>query len=208
MRKLFLTCITTMFLSFSSVVWSDDLTDLKGLLDQVENLTGGFKQTITDKSGQLIQASEGSFSLKRPGYFYWHSEEPFQQTIIGSPDKLWVYDPDLEQVTIRKQNLNDSGSPVTILTGDMDSLKQNFKVAKTKNSTLMEFVLTPKAPDQANYQSVSVAFKDKSLRTIEFVDKLQQTTAVQFQDLKQNTQLDSTIFKFVPPPGTDIISDE
>lgn len=208
MRHLNNVCLAYV-LSLSAVAASaDDLAELRELLDPVQNLAGEFSQTIVDKSGKTLQQSTGKFSLKRPGYFYWESQEPFPQTIVGSPDKLWVYDPDLEQATVREQNLNDSRSPVAILTGDVDTLRNTFNVSKAPASPHTEFVLRPKQAGEANYEQVAVVFQNEALQAIRFTDKLQQTTSVQFSGLTQNGPLDATLFEFVPPPGTDIVSDQ
>lgn len=196
------------FVFVSPVAFADDLVALRSLLDPVEDLSGEFTQTIVNKEGELVQKSSGTFSLKRPGYFLWKSAEPFPQTVVGSPTQLWVYDPDLEQATVRENNIHDNNSPVNILTGDVDALKTAFDVAKETAKSTTDFILTPKKLDEANYESVLVRFKGEQLDAIHFTDKLAQTTAVQFAALKQNAKLDKQLFEFVPPPGTDVISDQ
>ncbi len=196
-----------MFLAVSASpnLYAEDLERLRAIMDPIETLTGDFQQTITEKSGDTVQQSSGSFSLKRPGYFFWESAEPFAQTIVGTPDTLWVYDPDLEQVTERRQTLNDNTSPVSILTGDPAALKTRFEVELQEQGAQQSFTLTPKLKGEANYDHVVVVFEQQQLASIRFIDKLQQTTTVMLSNVKRNSPVEPGRFEFVPPAGTDIV---
>lgn len=187
---------------------ADDLAELKNRLDKIETVRGDFTQTIVSKDGELVQRSAGSFAIKRPGHFLWVSTEPFAQTLIGSPEKLWIYDPDLEQLTIRRQTLNDAGSPAKILSGDVSDLHNSFAVKRSAHDDQVTFDLLPVAADEANYKSISITFEKQQLYSVRFADKLEQTTHVAFAGVKTNHPLDPAVFEFSPPPGTDIISDE
>ncbi len=189
------------------MIWADDVDALRLLLDPVNNLKGEFKQVITAKDGEVIQESHGQFALQRPGYFWWHSAAPYDQTLVGSPTELWIYDPDLEQATLRSQDIHQGSSPVNILTGDVEQIREDFEVLKRDSRAQTEFTLTPKLLDRADYKAIVVKFKENSLSELVFTDKLSQITAVSFLQTVQNTELPKTLFEFTPPPGTDIIRD-
>lgn len=200
--------VTLLGVIYSANTVADDIGALRKLLDPLQTLSGDFEQTITTKKGELVQKTTGTFATKRPGYFLWQSAAPFEQTIVGSPKKLWIYDPDLEQCTIRNRNPNDKNSPVRVISGDLAELHLTFEIKKLTGGKQVRFQLAPKNVAQANYQSVQLSFAKDVLQSIKFVDKLDQTTHVIFSALKPNTALAANIFEFVPPAGTDIIRDE
>jgi len=190
----------------------EGLLALRALMDPIESYQGDFKQVILTKEQEVVQQSSGRFKIKRPGYFLWESKAPYEQTVVGTPQKLWVYDPDLEQVTIRKQVLNDANSPAKVLSGELEQLEQDFLVAVTqseiKGAKVQTFSLTPRKTGAANYESVTVMFENKQLKTVMFTDKLLQTTTIELVDLELNVSMAPSDFHFEPPPGTDIISND
>src|SRR5690606_21369700 len=127
-----------------SLAHASDVDELKRRLEKVDTLEGQFTQTVRDKQGQVIQSGEGEVSIKRPGFFYWENKDPFAQIIVGNPQKLWVYDPDLEQVTVQKQD-DTTGvyNPSRLLSGDLSGLEAAFNVKITTDSTGARFALTP-----------------------------------------------------------------
>lgn len=187
----------------------ESLEALKGRLDEIKTLSGRFEQVIKDNKGNLLQASQGEFSLKRPGYFLWVSEEPFPQTVVGTPDTLKMYDPDLEQLTTYPRGTNDQNNPAHLLSGDLTALSSAFLVVEdvTPKKGETVFNLQPLKSDTP-YKEIVFRFKKDKLSGLTFWDKLDQTTEIAFNKLKFNKSLKDTLFDFSAPEGTDLIVNE
>lgn len=177
-------------------------------LNGINTLSGSFTQTITDQDGNEIQeTTNGKFLIKRPGYFYWETLPPYEQLIIGNPDRLWVYDPDLEQVTVHNQSQLEN-SPASILSGDDKNIKEKYTVTAEKKKRVIEYHLRDKAEGQKSFDTLTFVFKGDALQSLALKDSLGQTTAITFNDVKVNREIDSAKFDFEPPPGVDIITQE
>lgn len=182
---------------------ADAAEDLKTRIDRIQDLKGQFKQVLTDKTGSMLQTSSGEFALKRPGYFLWESAAPYEQTVIGTPEKVWVYDPDLEQVTVRRADDQAGDNPARLLSGDLAALRSNYEVT-VKDAT---YHLEPKSIDSP-YRYIEFNFNKDSLAGLSFKDKLEQQTRIDFDGLQLNTNIPAEIFTFTPPQGVDVILNE
>ncbi len=191
----------------SSLAQANSASELKVALQSIDTLQGAFSQTVKDKHGKTLQASDGEFSIKRPGYFYWETGEPYPQTIVGNPEKLWIYDPDLEQVTIRPQVSQGQFNPSRLLSGDVSGLEKSFKIEEAKRKGTQVFTLRPLEAN-AQYREIELRFDKTAPTSFTFSDKLNQVTEVVFTRREVNTPVNSAKFDFSPPEGTDIITDE
>lgn len=186
--------------------FADAAQDLKERLDTVQSLKGRFTQVLTDKSGAKLQSSTGEFALQRPGYFLWKSEEPYEQTVIGTPEKVWIYDPDLEQVTVRGSEQQADNSPARLLSGDLSELRSTYEVSAKPNDK-EAFHLVPRTADSP-YRFIEFTFSGDKLAALYFQDKLDQKTEIHFEQLKTNITIPADTFVFTAPEGTDVIVDE
>lgn len=202
MRKL----ATLLFLFWPALVLADAAQELKQSLDSVDAWQGKFTQVLTDNTGAELQTSQGSFTLKRPGHFYWRTDPPYEQLVIGTPEKVWVYDPDLEQVTVRA-NRQDRDSPAAILSGDLENLKKQFSIVVDGEQKSRQYTLSPLDPE-SSYKSVALMFDKDEIKALKFVDKLDQTTDIRFSDTVRNPKVADDLFVFDPPEGVDVIVDE
>lgn len=189
------------------VVNADAVASLKAKLDQLQSLSGEFQQTLRDKAGAVVQESSGEFHLLRPNYFLWQSEAPYEQTVLGTPDKVWVYDPDLEQVTIQSRTPEQKNNPASLLAGNADEIRDAFEVSESSDAGVTTYHLQP-STDESSYTSVEFVFADALPQSLSFKDKLEQTTHIKFAELDRDTKLDADFFIFTPPEGTDVIVDE
>lgn len=193
---------------WTSLAHANGVDELKSRLDKVETLQGEFTQIVKDKQGQVIQSGVGAFFIKRPGYFYWENKDPFAQIIVGNPQKLWIYDPDLEQVTVQKQEDTEGVyNPSRLLSGDLSGLETSFNVKITSDRTETRFALTPKDA-QAQYESIVLQFDQIAPISFAFSDRLDQVTEVRFTKREVNRPVEQSRFEFVPPSGTDIVVNE
>lgn len=181
---------------------------LKSLLERlnsVEAMSGTFVQVMRDPQGELVQETDGEFKILRPGYFFWKTNPPYEQWLVGNPATLSVYDPDLEQVTIYQAD-QLRNSPASILSGEESSLSEKFCVAiAEQNDASVSYQLRYKDGDKADFDSLEVQFVDGQLSSLKLTDKLQQITHVNFTHIDTGAELDKSMFEFQPPTGTDVI---
>ena len=183
---------------------SHDAMALSQRLEAMDSVEGRFEQLLFDNKGELLETTKGDFALKRPGFFYWKSDEPFPQTVVGNPSTLWVYDPDLEQVTVRTQDTDAVHNPARLLSNDISDLEKIFTVTATKNGV---FKLEP-LDEEAPFASVSFKFVKDKIDAISFTDQLGQKTELSLSISQINKTIDMQLFNFIPPEGTDVLLDE
>lgn len=200
-------CAALLVFAAPLAVHADAVAALKAKLDGMHSLSGGFSQTLTDKSGKVVQQSSGDFHLLRPGYFLWQSEAPYEQLVLGTPEKVWIYDPDLEQVTVQSRTPEQKNNPASLLAGDAEQIRGSFNVSESNLRGAAHFVLTP-VIDENSYKEVEFVFANEALQRLAFLDKLEQTTNITFDNLVLNPKLDPEFFTFTPPEGTDVIVNE
>ncbi len=188
--------------------WSQGLAaqaeeELEKFLIQTKTLSARFVQQMLDEQGQVTQQNLGRFYLKRPGKFRWVYETPYRQEVVGNGAKVWFYDPDLEQVTIKTVDAALGSAPALLLSGEID-LKQRFVVAKQGKQGQQSVVeLKPKNEDDV-FRSVKVELKDGRLFAIELVDNFGQLTRIRFEQVELDLPLEESLFQFQPPEGVDV----
>lgn len=172
-------------------------------LAQFRTLQAQFEQTVVNEQGKTLETSSGIVYLERPGKFRWNYTKPYEQVIVGDGSKVWFYDRDLEQVTIRRVEKALGSAPALILGSDA-RVDDNFTVTEDGSKDGAEWVtLTPKEAKNA-YAKVRVGFEGKDLRWMELFDNFGQTTRLRFSDERRNAAIDPELFSFTPPPGVDV----
>lgn len=176
-------------------------------LDGLKTLRAEFTQTLADRSGQVTDESSGTLAIQRPNRFRWDYRDPYEQLIVSDGTRIWVYDSDLEQVTVRKLDLALSGTPAMLLSGQ-GALTDNFDVTDVSERSGVFWVhMQPKRND-TDFKLVRLGFvSGTELRVMELIDKLGQTTLLTFWKLERNPPLDPSQFVFHVPPGADVIGD-
>jgi outer membrane lipoprotein carrier protein len=206
-------CIVILLAAISGPVFGADhpaSTDLgyqrlETFMRGLQSLTADFHQVLRDSHGQPVEESQGLLMILRPGRFIWNYREPHPQQIVSDGAKLWFYDKDLDQVTVRRLDTGLAGTPAMLLSGE-GSLQDSFNVTRVEQrGRSLAISLTPK--HATDFNSVELEFDADVLRAMELADKLGQTTTLQFSNFKRNPKLDPAMFKFVPPPGVDVIGD-
>ncbi|MBB1488491.1 outer membrane lipoprotein chaperone LolA [Oceanospirillum sediminis] len=177
---------------------------LGSLLDKMDSLDAGFQQRILDARGARLQEVDGKLSLKRPGKFYWQTENPFPQTVVSDGSTLWLFDPDLEQVTIQQIDESISRTPAMLLSGDVASITEKFEVLKVRDSDIEEFVLRPKE-EESLFEELRLNFADQWLVSLLLVDSLGQRTAIELRDVRFNQEQKAGRYTFNVPDGVDVI---
>ena len=192
----------------SSAAWgAGSIEKLKGFAKETQSGRVAFTQTVKDKRGATIQTSSGTLAFARPGKFRWEYLKPNQQTIVGNGEKLWVYDKDLNQVTVKKMQGTIGSSPAALLAGSND-IEQYYNLdAKGVRNGLDWLEAFPRGEDSI-FSKVRMGFKGNVLDTMELYDQLGQVTAIHFSKLERNPNLAANLFTFTPPQGADVIEDK
>lgn len=188
-----------------------DADSFTKLLEAVSTMQGAFTQTLYDESGSELQNTTGTFKVLRPGYFYWEVNPPYQQIVVGSPNSLKIYDPDLEQMTIQ-ESASLSGTPAAFMSGESSAIFSEYSVVKTEKEKIIDYTFSLKPSSNASFAQLKFVFDRTNkaapiLSFLAFKDKLGQETQVQLKDVIANKALSEQAFQFVPPEGTDIIVD-
>src|SRR5690554_6185329 len=144
MTKLLRTSIAALCLSALPLAASADDQNvaaerLNELLSQAQTMTGGFSQITLSSNGASLQETTGSLELKRPGMFRWHTDPPLEQLLVSDGEKIWLYDPDLEQVTIQQMDQRLSHTPALLLSGDVSQLQDSFHIEVTGAGGVLDF---------------------------------------------------------------------
>ncbi len=190
--------------SLSMPAWAEDAEQrLKTALKNMDNLSAEFKQTLLDEDKNVVQQSSGTLALQRPGKFAWIYTEPFEQRIIADGSELWVYDVELDQVTVKPMDASISNAPIMILMKESD-VTQQFKVIEVGQRKFLYWIeLEPQAKD-LEYQRIFIGLEDGNLRAMELQDQFGQSTQIVFDNLRVGVVHNPATFKFVPPDGVDV----
>lgn len=177
--------------------------ELEGFLTSVQTLTASFEQEVIDEAGQVSQRSQGRFYLKRPGLFRWNYETPFKQEIVSDGKKVWFFDPDLEQVTVKPVDQALGSAPALLLSGEL-KLNERFRIrSQGRSGDVAWLELEPKSSEDM-FRSLRVEMVNGRLRSMEMADNFGQLSRVKFRQLRINVSLSPKLFKFSPPPGIDV----
>lgn len=182
-------------------------TDLSSMLERVKSMKANFTQTTYNARGRSQQVAYGRMALLRPGKFRWEVLKPMPQLIIANQSTLWVYDPDLEQVTIRSLN-KATGETTALFLSNNEELDQHYavKVMEKNQSQWQWFLLTPKKAD-AMFESIQMGFTNDQIHEMRLKDNLGNNTVIQFQKILSNPSLASNLFTFKPPARVDVIDE-
>lgn len=177
---------------------------LNKFFTSVSSLQGSFSQQVFSKKGKMIQSSSGSLSLSRPGKFRWIYKTPDPQIIVGNGKNLWIYDEDLEQVTIKPMSRAMSSAPIAILTRKQSPDKQ-FHVQTIAHGAagLDWFKLTPRNQSK-DFRFFEIGMDKNSVRQMIMHDQLGQRTSIQL-NTKINVPISGSTFYFKIPAGVDVI---
>lgn len=172
----------------------------------LHSLTGDFTQTLVDPNGNAGQASSGTLALEAPRQFRWETTTPYKQTIVADGSRVWMYDPELQQVTVRVQSSEEAHSPLTVLT-DLKQMDKEFKVSEQgEHDGLAWLRLTSTAKDP-QFAYADLGFDAQGLARMTFKDQLGSTTDILFSHWQRNVSIPPAVFTFVPPKGADVIGD-
>lgn len=183
-----------------------DVGTLKSLLNQTTTAKARFAQVVLDRNGKTLQQASGTMEFARPGRFRWEYVKPYEQTIVGDGSRLWIYDKDLNQVTVRKLDQALGASPAALLAGSNEIEKSYALRASGSQGGLDWLEAVPRAKDTA-FESIRLGLSKGGLEAMELSDQFGQKTIIKFSDLQRNVKLPPETFRFTPPKGADVISE-
>ena len=186
---------------------TDAVARVDAYLDSLQTLSAQFVQVVQDRKGDVTDRASGTLSIARPNRFRWDYREPYEQTIVADGRKLWLYDPDLAQVTVRSLEQGLGATPALLLSGS-GNVGDAFRAGPVEQRQDLTWCRLLPKQHGSDFERVSLAFGRKGeLAAMELVDKLGQTTTIQFSAVKRASKLDESLFRFAPPPGADVIGD-
>lgn len=203
MKKLVL-CVVMLFIATGSYAAESGKQRLEKFINKVNTFEATFTQEVVSEDGKVSPASIGKVQLSRPGRFNWQYEKPYPQKIIADGKNVWIYDEDLEQVTVKPLGDALSATPVALLT-QKGNLIKNFQLIDQESRESLSWVeLKPKAPD-TDFQRILIGLDHEGIKAMDLYDQFGQITVIRFHEAKYNTKIPSSQFKFTPPDGVDVI---
>ena len=185
-------------------VRADEVVDrLNRAMSSLDSVQADFKQTLIDDNKKIVQQSMGKVSIQRPGKFRWIYETPYEQQIVADGKELWVYDVDLDQVTVKPMESGLASAPIMVLM-KQQNVETEFDVnAIGQHKYLYWIELIPKKAD-TEYTRIYIGMENEIIKALELRDSFGQSTQIVFENLRNNVIFKPDSFKFVPPDGVDV----
>lgn len=202
MRK---TLVAT-FLLVASFHVHADTADVSKYFRDMRSLQAGFYQTVYDSNLQVIESSSGLMYMLKPGRFRWDYREPNPQLIVADGEKIWLYDKEMEQVTVRAIDQALGSTPLALLTGDAP-IENSFVITSQPSEDSMEWYSLSPMQEDVEFTQLRIAFAEGEMKVIDLVDAFGQTTRLQFNDLERDVEVPLDLVSFTPPEGVDVLSD-
>ena len=191
----------------TSTAFAGARDELKSFTTGLKGLDGQFTQQVHEGNGKLKETTSGQVSLSAPRLFRWEYTKPYPQLIVADGSKVWIYDPDLQQVTVREQGAEEQNTPLSALI-DPGKLDQQFNVKEAGTADGLQWLaLTPKNGGEASFESARLGFGKEGLARMEVKDAVGQRTTLSFSGWKRNPAFASGTFKYAPGKGVDVIGD-
>ncbi|MGH8031438.1 MAG: outer membrane lipoprotein chaperone LolA [Luteimonas sp.] len=191
----------------TSAAFAGARDELGSFTTGLKGLDGQFTQTVHDVNGKLKETSSGRVAMSAPRLFRWEYVKPYPQLIVADGNKVWVFDPDLSQVTVRPQGVEEQNSPLAALI-DPGKLDRDFAVADAGSSNNLQWLmLTPKQNGESSFQSARLGFDGNGLAKMQVIDALGQRTEISFSGWKKNPSFSKDTFSFTPAKGVDVVGE-
>ena len=179
--------------------------DLDFFLRDVQRMTAKFSQKQLDGDGELLAESQGQVWIERPNRFRWAYEQPYEQLVLCDGGSIWIYDPDLEQVTQRAAGPALNGTPAALLSQGADALK-GFQVETIGEEEFTSTVRLVPESNEGDFSSIELSFNRGMPERLVFVDALGGTTRIELTDLSRNPEIGAEVFRFEVPDGVEVVN--
>lgn len=183
---------------------ADPMERFREFLRGTQSARAAFEQKVYDRERRLVQESKGTFSFLRPGLFRWRYEKPYEQLIVGDGERVWIHDPDLNQVTVRKMAQALGSTPAALLAGAAD-VERAFQFTDGGRRDGLEWLEAVPREKDAGFERIRLGLGAQGVEAMELTDHFGQTTVLRFSTLERNVPLAPADFRFVPPKGADVL---
>lgn len=195
-----------LFLILSLSANATGLERIKEYFQNIQSASADFHQVVTDKQGHKTQDVTGVMQLQKPNKFRWDYNKPFVQQIIGDGEKIWLFDPELNQVTVRSFTKAAGSSPAALLAGGKE-MERSFVIKDASRKGTLEWVLAVPKVGETGFERLFLGFKGDALMEMELHDSFGNRTAIQFINVVRNPKLSADLFKFTPPHDADVLGE-
>ena len=193
--------------AFTSVAQADAVERFRTFLKTTQSARADFEQKVYSRGDKLTQESKGSFVFQRPGRFRWTYAKPIDQVIVGDGERVWIYDRDLNQVTVRKMSKALGSTPAALLAGSSD-VEKAFELTDAGTRDSLEWLQAKPRDAEAGFDHIRMGFSATGVQAMELVDNFGQTTRLRVLNLQRNPKTDPADFRFEPPKGADVLGEK
>ena len=185
---------------------ADALERFRAFVGETQSARTEFEQKVFDRDKRLVQASSGTFAFQRPGRFRWQIRVPYAQLIVGDGARVWIHDPDLNQVTVRSMGKALGSTPAALLAGDKD-VERAFELSNVGPVAGLEWLEARPRDRDSGFERIRLGMGRDGVEAMELYDHFGQTTLLQFSRFVRNPRLDPGDFRFTPPKGADVLGE-
>ena len=191
----------------ASAAQADSIERFKTFLRGNQSARADFEQKVYGRGGKLTQEARGSFLFQRPGKFRWTYAKPVDQLIVGDGERVWIYDRDLNQVTVRRLSKALGSTPAALLAGSSD-VEAAFELKDAGSRDGLEWLEATPKEREAGFERIRMGFSATGVEAMELVDHFGNTTQLRFRSFQRNPKIDPAEFRFEPPPGADVLGEK
>jgi outer membrane lipoprotein carrier protein len=192
--------------ALSGTAQASSIERFKAYLRTTQSMKAAFEQKVYDRNRKLMQESSGSFVFLRPGRFRWVYEKPSEQLIVGDGQRVWIYDRELSQVTVRKLTKALGSTPAALLAGSSD-IETSFDLSDGGERDGLEWLEARPKDREAGFERIRIGLSTSGVQAMELTDNFGQTTSLGFSSIVRNPHVDPGLFHFQPPKGVDVLGE-
>lgn len=191
---------------FTNLAFADGVSSLLDFFNHTNSMRAQFTQVVNDLKGRKVQEVEGTMQLQRPNKFRWDYKKPYEQQIVSDGKQVFLFDTDLQQVTIRELSKALGSSPAALLAGG-EAVENSFKLKNATRKDGLTWVLALPKDKDSGFDRVLLGFKAEELRKMEMYDSFNHVTHITFSEVERNPTLQESTFLFTAPKGADVVSE-
>ena len=190
----------------SNIALADGVSSLRDFFNNTTTMRAQFSQVVNDKQGRKIQQVDGTMQLQRPNKFRWDYKKPYEQQIVSDGKQVFLFDTELQQVTIRELSKSLGSSPAALLAGG-EAVEKSFTLKNATRKDGLTWVLALPKDKESGFERVLLGFKADKLRKMELYDSFSHVTHITFDEVERNPTLQDATFLFTPPAGVDVVGE-
>jgi chaperone LolA len=188
-------------------VYAGAVEKLKTYIAATHSAQANFTQEVTDQAGRRIQSASGVMQFQRPGKFRWVYQKPYEQIIVGDGVKFWLYDVDLNQVTVKKLDAALGSNPAALLSGS-NEIERGFSLQDDGNQDGIDWLQATAKGTDISFDKIRMGFNAQAeLVAMELNDAFGHKTVLRFSNMQHNPKFSAQQFHFTPPKGADVVGE-